>query len=317
MSENDGIVRVIIADDSEIAATYLERLLEQDPHIRVVGRARNGAELVALPARHIAHVVLLDVLMPEVGGLSVIRHLSGQCSTIVVSSVERGSQVEAEALALGACAFFNKRDLARRDEAARLREIVKSIGNRRLVQRGRIVFVVGSTGAIPLLENLIHELEGLAVPLLVVQHLPEGKDAAFSSVLSTQRTRARIAQHGDTLAPGVFIAPAGRHMEIDATERIRLFNGPAVHGHRPSGEVLLRSAVRLGSRALCIMLSGLADDGSQAMAAAAEHGALCLAEDPRDCHAASMPQAALAASPKVRAVRAEHLASFVRKAIGR
>jgi two-component system chemotaxis response regulator CheB len=164
---------------------------------------------------------------------------------------------------------------------------------------------------------LIQELEGVAVPLLVVQHLPEGKEAALSSVLSTKRTRARIAQQGDALEPGVLIAPAGRHMEVDARERIRLVNGPAVHGHRPSGEVLLRSAAQLGNRALCIMLSGLGDDGAQAMAAAAERGALCLAEDPRDCHAASMPQAALAASSKVRPVRAGDLASFVRKVVGR
>ena len=87
---------VLIADDSDIVATSLEQLLEQDPHIHVVGRARNGRELVEHPALKAAGVVLLDLLMPELGGLSVIRRC-GQCAVIAVSSEEEGSALAEEA----------------------------------------------------------------------------------------------------------------------------------------------------------------------------------------------------------------------------
>jgi two-component system chemotaxis response regulator CheB len=317
MPEVQGIVRVVVADDSEIATAFLERLLEEDPLIRVVGRAANGAELLALPARDIAHVVLLDVLMPEIGGLSVIRQLSTRCSVIAISSVAADSAVAHEALALGATAFFNKRDLARAGEAQRLREAVRggvTAGQARLDQS--VVLVVGSTGAVSPLECLIRDLSPLSVPVLVVQHLPEGRDGALAQLLSLGRGLAHVAQHGELLRPGVLVGPSGRHLEIDGYDRARLTTADPVNGHRPSGDVLLRSAVRLGKRALAVVLSGLGNDGAQAMAALAEEGALCFAQHPQEASAPSMPKAALAASPRVRPVRIAELGSMLRKSLG-
>src|SRR5262249_54051712 len=157
---------------SDIAATFIERLLEQDPQIQVVGRARNGAELMALPQRSMAHVVLLDVLMPEVGGLSVLRQLK-QCPVIAMSSVGEDSAVPMEALALGAFAFFSKRDLAREEDGRRLRETVKAAAGGakasavRFEPSSSVIFVVGSTGAIPQLEYLMGDLSGIAAPVLI------------------------------------------------------------------------------------------------------------------------------------------------------
>jgi len=176
MSENAGIIRVVVADDSEIAAAFLERLLETDAQIRVVGRARNGAELLAMPQRGIAQVILLDVLMPEVGGLSVLPQLTARCPVIAISSVAEGSVVPMEALSLGAVAFFSKRDLAKPEEAERLRQAVRSAAGRpsggtraaRPVRAQSVVLVGGSTGAILPLEQLIRDLQGSSVPVLVV-----------------------------------------------------------------------------------------------------------------------------------------------------
>jgi two-component system chemotaxis response regulator CheB len=318
MPKAQRIVRVVLADDSDISATFLERLLEEDPELRVVGRARNGAELLSLPARRMAHVVLADVLMPEVGGLSVIRSLVEDCPVIAVSSVDASSPVAAEARALGATAFFCKRDLARDSEAARLRETVKAAASEApLPQEAHaVVLIVGSTGATGVLETLVREIADIPVPILVVQHLPEGREQSLSQLLSFGPSPGRVARDGEALAPGVIVAPGGRHLRLDAHDRLRLVDSAPVNGHRPSGDVLLHSAVRLGKRAVALILSGLGADGAQAMGALAANGGVCLVQHPRDAAAASMPNAALAASSRVRPVRLVDLSRAVRQAVG-
>jgi two-component system, chemotaxis family, protein-glutamate methylesterase/glutaminase len=320
MSAANRIVRVVLADDSDISAAFLERLLEEDPELRVVGRACNGAELLSLPARRMAHVVLADVLMPEVGGLSVIRSLVGECPVIVISSVDPNSPVAAEALALGATAFFCKRHLAQEREAERLRETVKAAAGAARVQSQEetqsVVFIVGSTGATGVLETLVREIADVPVPILVVQHLPEGREQSFSQLLSFGPAASRVARDGEPLAPGVIVAPGGRHLRLDTHDRLRLDDGPPVNGHRPSGDVLLQSAVRLGSRAVALILSGLGADGAQGMGALAGNGGVCLVQHPGDAAASSMPKSALAASSRVRPVRTVDLGRSVRKAVG-
>jgi two-component system chemotaxis response regulator CheB len=227
-----------------------------------------------------------------------------------------------EAMALGAVAFFSKRDLAQASEANRLREAVKSAAGRgtgargaRALQAHSTVFVVGSTGAILPLEHLVRDLQGSRVPILVVQHLPEGRDDALPHLLNHASSTATVAAHGAMLEAKTYVAPAGKHMELDAHDRIRLVDSPPINGHRPSADVLLRSAARLGHRAIGVMLSGLGNDGAEGMAALAEHGGICFALHPDDCQAPSMPRAALAASRRVKPVRAMHLGQAVRMAV--
>ena len=127
MRENESVTRVLIADDSEIASEFLEQLLEADAQIRVIGHAATGRELLEHPSRKLAHVLLVDILMPELGGLSVVRELAGEQRVIVVSSVDADSKVASEAIALGAAAFFSKRHLSQAREATRLRDAEGSL----------------------------------------------------------------------------------------------------------------------------------------------------------------------------------------------
>jgi two-component system, chemotaxis family, protein-glutamate methylesterase/glutaminase len=317
MSKAHRIVRVVVADDSDISAAFLEQLLEKDPEIQVVGRARDGAEMLTLPIREVAQVVLVDVLMPEIGGLSVIRSLAGQCALIAVSSVDRNSPVASEALAMGAAAFFCKRNLARPSEAARLREAVKAAAREAPSSGVRlVVLVVGSTGATGVVEALVREIADIPVPIVIVQHMPEGREHSFSQLMTFGATPGRVATDGEALSPGVIVASGGRHLELHDYDRLRLIDSPPVNGHRPSGDVLLHSAVHLGKRAIALILSGLGSDGAQGMSALAASGALCLVQHPRDAVASSMPNAALAASRMVNPVRSVDLGRTVRKAIG-
>jgi two-component system LytT family response regulator len=68
-------LRVVIADDERPARAYLQALLAPMPDVRVVGEAANGTEAVALIERTRPDVALLDLQMPEVDGLGVVRLL--------------------------------------------------------------------------------------------------------------------------------------------------------------------------------------------------------------------------------------------------
>ena len=126
MPKDATIARVVIIDDSEIAQTFIERVLEVDDRIRVVGRAQNGAELLTLSELDIAQVLVLDVMMPGATGLSLIKRLPAGCPVVIVSAFPQGSPLAVEALAFGAHAYFNKGDLANAAEARRFRETIRS-----------------------------------------------------------------------------------------------------------------------------------------------------------------------------------------------
>jgi two-component system, chemotaxis family, protein-glutamate methylesterase/glutaminase len=317
MRSDSAVVRVVIADDSELVTAYLERICDQEPHIRIVGRARDGKQLLQLPELAIAHVVLLDLLMPELGGLSLIKRLAERALVVAISSEEEHSALAREALALGAKAFFSKRSLAKPTMQAELLRVIKLGGGPQAIARAQAIgFVVGSTGAIAPLEQIVRALRGTAAPLLVVQHLPDGRAENLAQLLHHESYPAHVALHGEQLFPGVFIAPAKKHLALDSRDRIALRSGEPVALHCPSGDVLLRSALRLGPRAVAVILSGLGNDGAQGMAELAETGAQCFVQHPDDAQAPFMPRAAISASSKVRYLRDAHLGATLRKVLG-
>jgi two-component system, chemotaxis family, protein-glutamate methylesterase/glutaminase len=316
MHSDAGIALVVIADDSPVVRTYLEQLCERDPQIRVVGRASDGKQLLELPELALARVVLLDLLMPELGGLSLVRRLAERATVIAISSEDSSSALAREALALGATAFFNKRSLNDAAVREQLLRVIKQ-GAPQAAARGQAIgFVVGSTGAIPPLEQIVRSLRGTSAPLLVVQHLPDGRAENLAQLLHHESYPAHVALDGEQLLPGVFVAPAKRHLLIDARDRILLSAGARGELHCPSGDALLRSALRLGSRAVGVVLSGLGNDGAQGLAELAEHGGQCFVQHPDEAQARYMPLAGAMASSKVRALREAQLGSTLRKLLG-
>lgn len=324
MPESNEIVRVVVAEDSEIYAAFLERLLEEDPQIRVIGRVTSGADLLALPQRSAVQVVVLDVLLPGTNGLSILRQIGRSANVIVVSGMAADSPIAREALALGALAFFSKRDLSDPDTQSRLKRKIRSLGPLDRISTtegsspgmsGPLVLIVGSTGGIVPLQALAVEATRLELPALAVQHMPDGRDEALARVLRSAGARARVAREGDALESGVLLAPQGVHLEVSPAARVRFTDGPLVHGCRPAGDNLFSSATGFGCRAVAIVLSGLGADGAAGMAALAREGARCLVQAPEDCKAASMPRRALAAAPAARAVRLRDLPAAMGSAL--
>lgn len=111
MNGEEQRVKVFVVDDSPLMCRAMERILSQDPAIEVVGRAMSGQEAVRRLGEISCDVCTLDVHMPGMNGLSVLKRVMvrNPLPTVMVSAFTGdGSRVTFEALRYGAVDFFKK-----------------------------------------------------------------------------------------------------------------------------------------------------------------------------------------------------------------
>ncbi|MBN2344417.1 MAG: chemotaxis response regulator protein-glutamate methylesterase [Deltaproteobacteria bacterium] len=164
----------------------------------------------------------------------------------------------------------------------------------------KVVVVGASTGGTEALREFIEALPTNCPGIVVVQHMPEKFTASFAQRLNaTAAVTVKEAEDNDTVLPGrVLIAPGGlRHTLIKrsgARYYVTLKEGPLVTRHRPSVDVLFRSASRYaGKNAVGIIMTGMGDDGARGMAEMKEAGAYNIAQDEQSCVVFGMPKEAI------------------------
>jgi len=146
---------------------------------------------------------------------------------------------------------------------------------------------------------VLSALPSMTPGIVIVQHMPEKFTAAFAQRLNTLcRIEVKEAQDNDRVLPGrALIAPGGRHMSLrrsGAQYLVEVKDGPLVHHHRPSVDVLFRSVARVaGSNALGIIMTGMGSDGAVGLLAMREAGAQTLAQDESTSVVFGMPKEAI------------------------
>jgi two-component system chemotaxis response regulator CheB len=164
----------------------------------------------------------------------------------------------------------------------------------------RIVCIGVSTGGTEALRDVLEVLPRRTPGILIVQHMPGGFTAAFAKRLNGLcQIDVKEAEDGDVVAPGsAYIAPGGRHMLLQRTGKryhIAIKDGPPVSRHRPSADVLFRSAAQYaGSNALGIIMTGMGDDGAKGLLEMRKLGAATRAQDEESCVVFGMPKEAIA-----------------------
>jgi len=164
-----------------------------------------------------------------------------------------------------------------------------------------IVICVGaSTGGTEALRVLLEALPGNAPGMVIVQHMPEKFTAAFARRLNGLcQVTVREAEDGDPVLRGhVLIAPGDKHMLLQrqgARYHVSVREGPLVSRHRPSVDVLFRSAATAaGSNAVGVILTGMGDDGARGMEEMHNAGAFTIAQDEATSVVFGMPKEAIA-----------------------
>lgn len=252
------------------------------------------------------------------------------CSTLS----ENGSEVALAALEIGAVAIIPKPKVATQEffEDSRLRvcDTVKSAalarlsgrhtkvparvvapkltadsvlpkpGSNAMVQTTEKVVVVGaSTGGTEALRELIEAMPLDAPGMVVVQHMPEHFTARFAERLDKLCcVNVKEANNSDSVLRGqVLIAPGDKHLLLKrsgARYYVEVRDGPLVSRHRPSVDVLFRSAARYAGRnAVGVIMTGMGDDGAKGMLEMKQAGAFTIAQDEASCVVFGMPAEAI------------------------
>lgn len=317
-------IRVLVVDDSATVRNILSAELARDPEIEVVGTAPDPYvardKIVTLRP----DVLTLDIEMPRMDGLTFLRKLMHHypMPVIIVSSLTpKGGEVAMEALQAGAVDVFCKPGAAYTigDLSVELAEKIKAaarVNVRRMIETkpptrpvtrltmtrttNKIVAIGSSTGGTEALTVVLTAMPPGAPGIVIVQHMPEVFTKSFADRLNDLcAIEVREAKDGDVVGPGrALIAPGNYHLLLrrsGALYQAQVKSGPLVNRHRPSVEVLFKSAARYaGKNAVGVILTGMGADGADGMKEMHDAGATTIAQDEHSCVVFGMPKEAIA-----------------------
>ncbi|GGE25325.1 chemotaxis response regulator protein-glutamate methylesterase 2 [Aureimonas endophytica] len=327
-------IRVLIVDDSASVRTILTEIVAAEPDLEVLGTASNPYFAAEKMREEIPDVIICDIEMPRMDGITFVQKLMSQRPVPVVicsSLAEAGSKMALQALEAGAVEIITKPrvgtpqflmeaktricDAVRAASKAKVQPRTKTIEVQKKLTadavlppaRGRpierttdkVVVIGASTGGTEALRRLLEDLPADSPGIVIVQHMPAGFTTAFAKRLNTLcQIEVREAATGDRVVPGLaLIAPGNHHLLLQrsgAQYHVEVRDGPLVTRHRPSVDVLFRSAARAaGANALGIIMTGMGDDGAKGMLELHQTGARTLGQDEASCIVYGMPKEAM------------------------
>lgn len=319
--------RILVADDS----TFMRRVLTQalrDAGFDVVGEAADGDEALARYRELRPDAMTLDLAMPGMDGIGVLRALRGERSSlpvVVVSAFSPAHGARAvDALAEGAFDLVAKPVVGEPLEqfVVALREKVTAAAasvstaaaptrkrvplsaapavSRLRARRAphaakKVVLIATSTGGPRALARLIPALPSpLGAGGMIIQHMPEGFTASLAQRLDrSSKLKVVEATGGETLAPDtLLLAAGGRHLRLGDGGVARLSDEAAIGGLRPRADLTIADAAKqFGDRLLLVVMTGMGKDGLDGAREVRARGGRIIAEAESSCTVYGMPRA--------------------------
>ncbi len=316
-------IKVVIIDSSISFLNKISQYISADSGIEVVGIATDvyeGRNLIVLEK---ANIVIMDLILPKMDGLTFLKKLMPQypLPVIILSNCEKPHIFEA--LSNGAIDFVTK-PLNIEDIPLIINELTtkikisstanlqhwkskrdESIGISKKIQNNKIkdietklVAIGASTGGTEALKKVIPFFPVNMPPVVIVQHMPEGFTKMFAESLNKiSSMEVKEAKTGDIILPGkVYIAPGDYHMTVLKTANICQIickTGERVSGHRPSVDVLFNSVSKIYSNnAVGIILTGMGSDGAKGLLEMKKNNSFTIAQDEQTSVVYGMPKVA-------------------------
>jgi two-component system chemotaxis response regulator CheB len=349
MKDNATKIKVLIVDDSALIRRVLSEIISSQPDMEVVGVAPDPLVARDLIKRHNPHVLTLDVEMPKMDGLEFLEKLMRlrPMPVLMVSSLtEHGSEVTMRALELGAVDFVTKPQISIQkgmlEYAEIITEKIRIVTHAKikvraqvssnvncqpnqnlpalknpLISSEKLIIVGASTGGTEAIKNFLLKMPPDCPGILITQHMPEGFTKSFAKRLDGLCQISVSEASGDErILPGhAYIAPGNLHLLLarsGANYVTQLSADEPVNRHRPSVEVLFRSAAKYaGKNAVGVILTGMGKDGAAGMLEMKEAGAYNFAQDEASCVVFGMPKEAIAAGAVHQVAPLENLAGLV------
>ena len=331
---NKRKIKVLVIDDSALIRGVLKEIINRETDMECVGAAPDPLAARELIKALNPDVLTLDVEMPKMDGLDFLQRLMRlrPMPVLMISTLtEGGSNITFRALELGAADFVAKPklDIARGMEeyaieiTDKIRAVAQAQVRKKIIgplihekfsadailpsTKGRysstekLIVIGASTGGTEAIKEVLNKLPADAPGVLVTQHMPEHFTKSFADRLNSLcKISVKEAEHNERILPGfAYVAPGNSHLLIKrsgARYMVELNQGPLVNRHRPSVDVLFRSAANVaGANALGIILTGMGKDGVQGMLEMKQAGSFTIAQDEASCVVFGMPKEAIAA----------------------
>ena len=324
-------VRVLAVDDSAVVRQALSQILTRAGML--VATASDPIIAMDKMRRERPDVIVLDIEMPRMDGLTFLHRIMEQdpLPVVVCSGLASpDSEVALHALEEGAVDIVVKPRLGVKgfleDSAARLVHVVRAASQARVRPRThppsvrklaadvivpakpssvirhtthKVIVIGASTGGTEALKQILEAMPPDAPGIAIVQHMPEVFTKQFAKRLDqTCRIEVKEAEPDDRLVPGrALLAPGNRHLVVrrsGALYFVDVVDGPPVSLHRPSVNVLFRSAAQaVAQNAVGVILTGMGDDGADGLAEMHAAGARTIAQDEATCVVFGMPKEAI------------------------
>lgn len=327
MASVEPKIKVLIVDDSKFMRDFLDKILSTDPNILIVGKAPDPYVARDLIKKLNPHIVMLDIMMPGMDGLTFLKNLMRlrPLPVVMVSSLtEQGSAIALEALALGAVDYMPKPSMQEMGSietyAQKMIRMVKVAAKANVYTknylkvsqersdkviyqseflRKSLIAIGSSTGGIEAIESILMQLPKTFPGIVLTQHIRQDFVTPFAKRINKLcRLTVVEAKEGDEVLPGaVYVAPSDHHLTVKFHKNYfycKLNTSPPVNGHRPSVDVLFHSvAENAGPHGIGILLTGMGVDGANGAKAIHEAGGIVIAQDEETSVVWGMPGAAV------------------------
>ncbi|NTV15184.1 MAG: chemotaxis-specific protein-glutamate methyltransferase CheB [Desulfobulbaceae bacterium] len=312
-------IKVLLADDSRFSRDFIRSILSISPEIVIVGEAENGLEAIEKTKALRPDLIIMDLEMPDLGGLEAIERIMCENPTPILVVISRGGADTAfRAISKGALEVISKTEIDP-NRAREFIEQVKILSQARVITHvmGRhrahpdaalkedtvpfdhIIAIAASTGGPNALNVILPNFPAdFCCPIVIAQHIADGFVVGLVEWLAKIcKVAVRVAESGDVLLPGqVYVSPPERHMVVVAGNRVALVERKAQDIYHPSCDTLLTSVAAVyGAKAIGVILTGMGADGVRGMVKIKEMKGRTIAQDQETSIVYGMPQKAVEA----------------------
>lgn len=336
------MIKVLIADDSELTRVVVSDLLSQDEGIEVVCEVSDGRAAVEKTAELKPDLVIMDVMMPIMDGIEAVAEIMAKTPTPILmlsaNTDPQSSRSAFTAIRMGALDVLEKPSgvvtEAFSQIANRLICKVKSLSRIKVIHHYRkqkhdvveakpldvsvtrnILAIGASTGGPKAVLQLLQGLpKRIPAAVLIVQHIADGFAPGFADWLNREAAlTVRIAEDGETLKKGqVLVAPTNVHLTI-RDNKVALVDLPPLNNCRPAVDALYRSLQEdgLAPETVAVLLTGMGTDGAVGMQQILAGGGYTIAQDESSCAVYGMPRAAIGRKAVIEVLPLDQIAEAV------
>jgi len=335
-----GKTKILIVDDSKTIVNLLTKIFKSESSFEVVATAEKPSLVEDLIKKHKPDVITLDIHMPEMNGVELLKTVIApkyNIPTIMVTSIsiEEGPMV-LDALENGAFDYIQKPELSELAEVApilveKVKEaskvnvkkegtktgyrICKSAG---LCETDSLVVIGSSTGGTNALKEILTAMPKEIPPVLIVQHIPAVFSKAFADRINTLCPfLVKEATDGEVVAKNtVYVAPGGQQMKVlkkGAELYIQITDDAPVNRFKPSVDYLFDSVVSITSKkhVVGVILTGMGKDGAKGLKKLRDAGALTIAQNEESSVVFGMPREAIALGAAVDITHKDDIAARI------